>query len=87
MPKDKNMLIFSGDPDTISYYDWVDEVQNSMNYRLYREREQAAFLYDHLEGEAKQEIIYSTSEVHRSPALILEVLKMAYDHPYSLARF
>jgi len=26
------MLIFSGDLDTISYYDWVDKAQNSMNY-------------------------------------------------------
>ncbi len=84
VPKDKKMLMFSGDPGTISYYDWVDEVQNSMNYRQYREREQAAFLYDHLEGGAKQEIRYSTLEVRRSPTLILEVLKEAYGHPYSL---
>lgn len=84
MPKDKKMVIFSGDPGTISYYDWIDEVQNSMNYRQYREREQAAFLYDHLEGGAKQEIRYSTPEVRRSPTLILEVLKEAYGHPYSL---
>lgn len=84
VPKDKKMLMFSGDPGTISYYDWVDEVQNSMNYRQYKEREQAAFLYDHLEGGAKQEIRYSTLEVRRSPTLILEVLKDAYGHPYSL---
>lgn len=36
MPKNKKMLIFSGGPDTISYYDWVEEVQNSMNYQQYR---------------------------------------------------
>ncbi|XP_073720502.1 uncharacterized protein [Misgurnus anguillicaudatus] len=84
MPKDKKMLLFSGDPGTVSYYDWVDEVQNFMTYRQYKEREQAAFLYDHLEGGAKQEIRYSSAEIRRSPALILEALKEAYGHPYSL---
>ncbi|KAI2657320.1 Cell division protein FtsB [Labeo rohita] len=52
----------SASTSTISYHHWVDEVQNSMNYRQYREREQAVFLYDHLEGGAKQEIRYSTPE-------------------------
>lgn len=40
VPKDKK-LMFSGDQGTISYHDWVDEVQNSINYLQYKEREQA----------------------------------------------
>ncbi|KAL6491489.1 hypothetical protein MHYP_G00018340 [Metynnis hypsauchen] len=84
MPKDKKNVMFSGQPGTIPFHEWVDELQNSFNFRRYGQREQAALLYGHLEGEARQEIRHSPSEVRKNPNLILETLKEAYGQPYSL---
>ncbi|XP_049335118.1 uncharacterized protein LOC125802156 [Astyanax mexicanus] len=84
VPKDKKNVIFSGQPGTMPFHEWVDELQCSFNFRRYGAREQAAFLYDHLEGEAKQEIRHSSIEIRRNPTLILDTLKEAYGQPFSL---
>lgn len=86
IPKDKKGSMFSGHSGTMTYYDWVDEVQNSVNFGRYKTREQAAYLYDHLEGEAHQEIKHCLKEVRRDPELLSEALKKAYGHPCSLTQ-
>lgn len=74
MPKHKTGAMFSGQSGTITYYDWVDDVQNSVNFSRYSPREQAAYLYDHLEGEAKQEVKHGPREMRSNPVLLLKIL-------------
>ncbi|KAJ8358122.1 hypothetical protein AAFF_G00032690 [Aldrovandia affinis] len=62
VPKDRKGTMFSGHAGAISYYEWVDDVQGSVNFDRYTPREQAAYLYGHLEGEAQQEIRHCRSE-------------------------
>lgn len=84
--KDRKVTRFSGHAGTISFHVWVDDVQGSVNFDRYTPREQAAYLYDHLEGEAQQEIRHCPSEVRRDPARLLKILEEAYGHPCSLTQ-
>jgi len=86
IPKDKKGARFSGHAGTMTYYEWVDDVQNLVNFCRYKPREQAAYLYDHLDGEAQQEIKHCSEEVRKDPERLLETLKEAYGHPCSLTQ-
>ena len=86
LPKEKKCSMFSGKSGTLSYYDWLDDLESSVSFNRYKGRERAAYIYDHLEGEARQEIKHSVSEIRQDPDEILHVLKETYGHPLSLTK-
>lgn len=86
MPKDRKGSMFSGHAGTMTFHEWVDDIQGSVTFGRYPPREQAAYLYGHLEGEAQQEIRHCSVEVRRDPTLLLKTLEEAYGHPCSLTQ-
>jgi len=57
VPRDRKFPIFRGRAG-IGLSEWMEEVQASMRARHLSQSDQAFFLFDHLEGEARDEIKY-----------------------------
>lgn len=58
--------------------EWIEEVQACMRARHLSTADQALFLFDHLEGEAREEIKYRSSTERSDPAKIIAVLRELY---------
>lgn len=58
--------------------EWLDEVQACMRARHLSVSDQAFFLFDHLEGEAREEIKHRPSTERSDPAKIMSALKEMY---------
>ena len=63
---------------TLSVEEWVEEAESCIRARHMSKHDRALFLYDHLEGEARNEIKYRPSVVREDPAAIINVLKEVY---------
>lgn len=57
---------------------WIEEAQACMKARHLSPFDQAYFLYDHLEGEAREEIKYRSTADRSDPAKIIAVLRELY---------
>ena len=68
------------------FYDWLDELKATLSYRPFTSIEKAAFIYEQLGGEARQEIKYQTQAVRSDPDRVLDVLKEVYGQPLSLTK-
>ena len=68
------------------FYEWLDELQASLNYRPYTGADKASYIYEQLGGEAKQEIRYRPLSVRKDPECIIEILKEIYGRPQSLTK-
>ena len=77
MPRDRKCPTFRG-RSGIGLAEWLEEVQACMRARHLSVPDQAFFLFDHLEGEAREEIKYRPSEVRSDPDRIIEVLQELY---------
>lgn len=73
VPRDRRCPMFSGKTG-IGITEWVEEVQACIRARHLSVADQAFFIFDHLEGEAREEIKYRTSAERRDPAKILAIL-------------
>lgn len=62
----------------ISLGEWIEEAQACMRVRNLAAPDQAFFLYDHLEGEARDEIKYRSSQERGDPAKIISILQELY---------
>ncbi|TWW67321.1 Retrovirus-related Pol polyprotein from transposon opus, partial [Takifugu flavidus] len=69
--------MFSG-KSGISIAEWAEEVQACARARYLPAAEQALFMVDHLEGEAKEEIKFRPREEQRDPGRVLAILKELY---------
>lgn len=58
--------------------EWVEEAQACMRERHLSPANQAFFLYDHLEGEAREEIKFRSEEEREDPAKIIFNLQDLY---------
>lgn len=85
VPKEKKCAVFSGGSSAL-FYEWQDEISATVCYRSYSEPEKAAYIYEHLGGEAKQEIKYRTKAEKSNPARVLEILQEIYGQPQSLTK-
>lgn len=63
--------------------EWYEEAQACMRARHMSRQEQAFFLFDHLEGEAREEIKYRPITDRSDPDRIIAILKELYDHTES----
>ena len=77
LPKDRRCPTFTGNGE-VTIVDWIDEVKASLNTRRLSVSEQAHFLYDHLGGDAREEIKYRPEAVRRDPSRILSILQEQY---------
>jgi len=77
VPRDRKCPMFRGRMG-ISVSEWVEEVQACMRARNLSAADQAFFLYDHLEGEARDEIKYRSSQDRGDPSKIISILKELY---------
>ena len=77
VPRDRKCPIFRGRTG-IGLSEWVEEVQANMRARRLSQSDQAFFLFDHLEGEARDELKYRSAVEREDPARILAILQELY---------
>ena len=77
VPRDRKCPMFRG-RSGIALSEWLEEVQACMRARHLSPADQAFFLYDHLEGEARDEIKYRSSLERGDPARIMAILEELY---------
>ncbi|XP_023818555.1 uncharacterized protein LOC111948684 [Oryzias latipes] len=85
LPKEKKCRTFSGG-SCADFYEWLDEINSVLSFRHFQQSEKAMYIYDHLGGEAKQEIKYRSSAERADPDCVLAILKEIYGQPSSLTR-
>lgn len=77
IPRDRKCPVFRGRRG-IGLSEWIEEVQACMRARHLSRVDQAFFLFDHLEGEARDEIKYRSSAEREDPDNILAILQELY---------
>lgn len=77
LPRDRKCPMFRGRTG-VSIVEWVEEVQACIRSRHLSSAEKALFIYDHLEGEAREEIKYRSQEEREDPQRILGILQELY---------
>lgn len=85
LPRERRCPKFSGSATagSLSVEEWVEEAQSCIRSRHMSAFEKALFLFDHLEGEARNEIKYRPTATRENPDLIIKVLKEVYGCPKS----
>lgn len=63
--------------------EWIEEIQACMRARHLSVADQALFIIDHLEGEAREEIRFRPSVEKDDPARIFSILREMYSHTHS----
>lgn len=82
IPRERSCPLFSGIGE-IKVRTWVEEVQAIMRARRLATIDKAHFIYDHLIGDAREEIKYRPQQVREDPNLIFEILLAQYSCPMS----
>lgn len=77
IPRERKCPVFRG-TSGIGIEEWLEEVKASTRARHLSGRDEAYFMYDHLEGEAKDEIRYRSREEKEDPSKIITILKELY---------
>ena len=77
VPRDRKCPYFGG-KSGVSINEWVEEAQACMRARYLSAIDQAFFLFDHLEGEAREEIKYRPAAEREDPNKIIGILKDLY---------
>lgn len=77
VPRDRKCPFFRGRKG-IGLVEWLEEVQACMRARHLSELDQAFFLFDHLEGEPREEIKFRPRAEREDPAKIIAVLQELY---------
>ena len=77
VPRDRKCPYFSG-KSSLSIIEWVEEAQACMRARYLSAKDQAFFLFDHLEGEAREEIKFRSAEEREDPNKIIGILQNLY---------
>lgn len=85
LPKEKKCTTFTGGISA-TFYDWLDELNATLSYRPFTGAEKAAFIYEQLGGEARQEIKYQPQAVRSDPDQVLDILTEIYGRPSSLTK-
>lgn len=77
VPRERKCPMFRGNMG-LGVVEWVDEVRASIRARRLAPIDQAYFIYDHLEGPAKDEIKYRPKSDRENPEKILSILQEVY---------
>ncbi|XP_049322996.1 uncharacterized protein LOC111191744 [Astyanax mexicanus] len=82
IPRDRKCPFFNGKTG-MGIVEWIEEIQACMRVRHLSVADQAFFIFDHLEGEAREEIKYRPSVDRGDPARVLAILKDLYSSSQS----
>ena len=77
VPRDRKCPMFNGRAG-LGITEWIEEIQACVRARHLLAADQALFMFDHLEGEAKEEIKFRPSAERRDPVQVLAILKELY---------
>lgn len=77
VPRDRKCSMFRGRTG-IALSEWLEEAQACIRVRHLSSVDQAFFLFDHLEGEAREEIKYRSAEERSDPTKITAILQDLY---------
>lgn len=77
VPRERKCPMFRGRTG-ISLVEWLEEIQSCIRVRRLPKTEQAFYIYDHLEGEAREEIKYRPRGEREDPDKVLEILQELY---------
>lgn len=77
VPRDRKCPMFRG-RSGVGLNEWLEEANACMRSRHLSEADKAFFLYDHLEGEAKEELRYRTTVERSNPDNIVSILRELY---------
>lgn len=77
VPRERKCPMFRGRTG-IGLVDWLEEVQSCIRARRLPKTEQAFFIYDHLEGEAREEIKYRPRGEREDPDKLCGILQELY---------
>nr|XP_055067488.1 uncharacterized protein LOC129448847 [Misgurnus anguillicaudatus]XP_055067489.1 uncharacterized protein LOC129448847 [Misgurnus anguillicaudatus]XP_055067490.1 uncharacterized protein LOC129448847 [Misgurnus anguillicaudatus]XP_055067491.1 uncharacterized protein LOC129448847 [Misgurnus anguillicaudatus] len=77
VPRERRCPKFNG-KSGVSIDEWVEEAQACMRARYMGTSEQAFFLFDHLEGEAREEIRYRPEAERGDPVKVIKALQDLY---------
>lgn len=77
VPRDRKCPMFSG-RSSLTINEWVDEAQACMRACHLSVVDQAFFLFDHLKGEAQDEIRYHSDIERGDPEKIIQALRELY---------
>lgn len=79
LPRERKCPRFSGRAvDSLPVVEWVEEARRSLGMRHMSRQEQALFILDHLDGEAKNEIRFRPSTAKNDPEQIFKILIEIY---------
>lgn len=79
LPRERKCPRFSGRAsDSLPVVEWVDEARRSLGMRYMSQSEQALFILDHLDGEAKNEIRFRSAAEKNDPEKIFNILIEIY---------
>lgn len=73
VPRDRKCPLFSGRGE-LTPREWIEEIKSVMHSRHMSTRDQAQFVYDHLIGEAKDEIKFRPKRTRDHPRQIFDIL-------------
>lgn len=77
VPRDRKCPKFNGRVG-LSIEEWVEEAQACMRVRYLSDTDKAFYLFDHLEGEAREEIKYRPEVERKDPDQIISALRELY---------
>lgn len=77
VPRDRKCPMFRG-KSGIGLNEWLEEIEGCARARHLSLADKAFFLFDHLEGEAREEIKYRSSAERTDPAKIITILQELY---------
>ncbi|CAL9687175.1 unnamed protein product [Knipowitschia caucasica] len=77
IPRERKCPLFRG-TSGIPIEDWIEEMRATLRTRRLTTVDQAYFVFDHLEGEAKDEIRYRTRTEREDPERIMSILRELY---------
>lgn len=77
LPRERKCPIFRG-THGVGVEEWIEEVRTSMRVRHVGPTDRAAFIFDHLEGEARDEIKYRSSAEREDPETVFTILRELY---------
>jgi len=77
IPRDRKCPMFRGNSG-MNIDEWVEEARACMRARHLTPVDQAFFLVDHLEGEARDEIKYRSDAERGDPEIIIKILQELY---------
>lgn len=82
IPRERSCPLFSGTGE-ISVQSWVEEIKSVMRTRRLAPVDRAHYIYDHLTGDAREEIKYRSQQVREDPDRIFDILLSQYGCPMS----